>query len=116
MSQFQNSQFALKRLWDEIRAIKAQLYSVSSPSGKIRVTNLTVSGGLPEHNHTNVAGGGLPEFTPQIPSNWNANQDPGDVWDALDQLAARIKAIEIAIVTIPAFAYPANTMLLNGME
>lgn len=107
---------AIKQMWDEIRAIKAKLNTIVTSGGQVRITSTTVTGGVQQHDHSNVANGGFEEYSPAAPSNWIGNTDPGNVWQALDQLAARIKTLEALAIGIPPVSYPANTMLFNGME
>lgn len=114
MSRFAHQASAIKQLWDEIRAIKARLSSVVTPAGQLRITSDTIVGGIWAHDHSNAANGGQVEYGPTVLSNWNGNLDPGNVWQALDQLAARIKAIEN--LSLPQPTFPSNTMLFVGME
>lgn len=116
MSKFPNQANALKQLYDEMRAIKARLSSVITPAGKLRVTQLTLQGGIWSHDHTDTENGGHPEYTPALLSTWTGNQDPGDVWAALDQLALRLKAVEDLMIGIPPIVYPSSTMMFNGIE
>lgn len=51
------------------------------------------------HNHSNAAGGGTIDasvltYTPAVNADWNGSADPGDVDNALDQLAERVKDLE----------------------
>lgn len=116
MSRFAHQANAIKQIWDEIRAIKARLGSISTPAGQLRVTSSTLVGGIWAHDHSDAADGGQVEYSPAAPSNWIGNTDPGNAWQALDQLAARIKTLEALAIGIPPVSYPANTMLFNGME
>lgn len=58
-----------------------------------------VSGPLPVHAHTGTGEGGIIDsnpitYTPSDATDWNGSADPGNVDDALDQLADRTKTLE----------------------
>jgi len=116
MSRFQSQHQAIAHLFAQIENIKARLSRISTPGGQLRIESTTIQGGVWPHDHADAEGAGQIEYEPAIASNWNGNQDPGNLWQALDQLASRIKAIEAALIGIPPIVYPANTMLFNGME
>lgn len=116
MSRYPNQQTAIAHLSRLVESLRARINPAISTSGKIIASSTTLIGGIWSHNHSNVEGGGKVEYTPAIPSNWYGSTDPGDVWQALDQLAARIKVVENIIIGIPTISYPSNTMLFNGME
>jgi hypothetical protein len=46
-------------------------------------------GPVPKHDHHSILTGGKPEYMPRNPLDWDFSADPGNVWDALDQLASR---------------------------
>lgn len=117
MSRFQSQQQAIAHLLLQIENIKARLSRISTPGGALRIESTTLQGGVWPHAHDNAEGAGIVEYSPTTLSNWNGNQDPGNIWQAIDQLAARIKVIEGATgasSSQPAFAQ--TTMLMFGME
>ena len=114
MSRFQHQQQGLAWAIAQIENIKARLSRISTPGGQLRIESTTIVGGIWPHDHSNAEGAGKVEYAPAIASNWNGSTDPGNIWQALDQLAARIKAFENLYIVPTASA--ANTMLFNGME
>lgn len=114
MSRFQSQQQAIAHLIAQVENIKARLSRISTPAGQLRIESTTIQGGVWPHDHADSEGAGLVEYEPAIASNWNGNQDPGNLWQALDQLAARIKAIEGLSLPQPVFS--TGTMLFSGME
>jgi len=114
MSRFQSQQQAIAHLIAQVENLKARISRLTTSGGQVRITSTTIAGGLPAHDHSSVAEGGKTEYGPVILSDWNGNIDPGNIWQALDQLASRIKRIEL--LNTPATPSAASTMLFNGME
>lgn len=79
----------------------AELEYIPTDGGNWTVTPETGGAALDElANRVKVVEGQLPQnasatpYTPNTLTDWNSNADPGDVDDALNQLASRIKIIE----------------------
>ncbi len=102
MSRFPNQQSALN-------------YALRKVQEVARAGAKTVVRRVYTHTHTSDDGeGGVPGYTPAATSSWNGNVDPGNLAQAVDQLALRVQALEN--LSIPASLTQANTMLFNGME
>src|SRR3989304_2745258 len=94
LSKFPTQQSAIAYLIAQVENLKARMARITTSGGQIRITSTTIAGGLPGHDHSDVANAGKVEYTSALPSDWNGSTDPGDVWRALDQLAARVKSLE----------------------
>lgn len=68
-------------------------------SGKTLTTPTIASFANATHNHADAAGGGTIDaavvtYTPAVATDWDSDTDPGDVDNALDQLAERVDDLE----------------------
>ena len=102
MSRFPNQQSAIN-------------YAIRRVQELSRAASRTATRAIFTHTHTSGDNeGGVPGYEPATTSSWNGNTDPGNLAQAVDQLAARVRALEN--LSIPAAITQANTLLFNGME
>jgi hypothetical protein len=66
----------------------------ASTAGQVRVT--IVPSPTASYNVTGLGDASVIPYTPDVNANWNAAIDPGNVDDALDQLAGRVHGLENA--------------------
>lgn len=96
MSQFYTTPKWIGRMWAEIQALKLRIDKGLDSRGSARAPSSSppVSGVPQPHTHTGTGQGGIVDasaitYTPAVVTDWDGDIDPGDVNEALDQLAAR---------------------------
>ena len=112
MSNFQNPYQKIAWLERRLNALESMVRRVIQPSGVVSTGTTggpTIVGVTLVHDHSGAGEGGKVEYAPAVYANWTSGLDPGGVWEALDQLAARVTVLDSS-------APAAVTMMLMGME